>query len=152
MESFGDTFASLNAPCTVRLGKSIDSAQYIEIAEIVVLPKEYRCRFSSKDDRNAVEGIRGAIIFIEKESLPGRAESEFYHFELIGMDVFGDIGSQHIGTVTEVFNYPSMDTLEVKLDAGGSVLLPLSALAIGTIDRAGKRITARENYIEEILR
>ena len=121
-----------------------------EIGEIVSLPKEYRCRFSGKSDRTAAEGLRGALIFTEADSCQPRG-NEFYHFELIGMAVLGDITNAAPWHRYRVHNFPSIDTVEVKLDAGATVLLPLSMQAILTIDRRAKRITVRESFIEELL-
>jgi ribosomal 30S subunit maturation factor RimM len=65
--------------------------------------------------------------------------------------VFGDSAGERIGTVIEVHNFPSVDTLEVELAKGPTVLLPLMDLAIVAIDRTAGKITARESYIEALL-
>jgi hypothetical protein len=44
-----------------------------------------------------------------------------------------------------------VETLEVKLERGGTVLLPLMNLAIVAIDSAAGRITARESFIEDLI-
>lgn len=151
VEPFGETFVSLAPPCTVRIGREIGSATDVELSEIMPLPKEYRCRFSGKNDRDAVEGLRGMLVFVDNEALPRRNDREFYHFELVGMEVFADEGSGRIGIVAEVYNYPSADTIEVKRERAESVMVPLSEQAIVSIDRAAKRITVRRTFIEELL-
>jgi 16S rRNA processing protein RimM len=151
VEPFGETFSALPAPCGVRLGKDLDHARAATITEIVALPREYRCRFAGALDRTAAEAFRGQQLFIEQVGLPERKAGRFYHFELKGLSVFGDRGGERIGTVIEVHNFPSVDTLEVKLERGGTVLLPLMNLAIVAIDSAAGRITARESFIEDLI-
>jgi 16S rRNA processing protein RimM len=149
VEPFGETFSALPTPCTVRFGT--DLARTATITEIVALPKEHRCRFAEVLDCTAAEAFRGQQLFIEREELPQQETGRFYHFELTGLAVFGDEGGDRIGTVIDVHNFPSVDTLEVKLEKGGTVLLPLLNVAIVAIDRIAGRITARESFIEELI-
>jgi 16S rRNA processing protein RimM len=151
VEPFGDTFSALPLPCQVRLGKELDRARVVTVTKIVALPKEYRCRFAEAADRTAAEGFRGQQIFIEQGALRQREAGKFYHFELKGLAVFGDQDGGLLGTVIDVHNFPSVDTLEVKLTGGETVLLPLMDLAIAAIDIAAGRITARQTYIREVL-
>ncbi len=151
VEPFGETFSTLPTPCTVRLGEDLDCARSATITEIVALPKEFRCRFAEATDRTTAEVFRGRRLFIEREELPRREAGRFYHFELKGLAVFGDGGDGRIGTVIDVHNFPSVDTLEVKLESGPTVLLPLMKAAIVAIDGAAGRITARESFIQELL-
>ena len=45
-------------------------------------------RFKGVDDRNAAEALTGTELFVERAALPGELEEEeFYHADLIGMDV-----------------------------------------------------------------
>lgn len=151
VEAFGDSFSALKTPCSVRRGKEFEGSRIATVTEIVALPKEFRCRFADAPDRTAAEAFRGQRIFIEQETLPRRKPGRFYHYELKGLSVFGDEEDNQIGTVIEVHNFPSVDTLEVKLAAGPTVLLPLMDLAIASIDSAAGRIVARQTYIREIL-
>lgn len=151
IEPFGATLKALSPPCNVRIGKDIDIAEGMVVDRIVPLPNGLRCGFGARKDRAAVEGLRGSLIFIEKKALPVRAEGSFYHFELKGAGVYSDRDGSRIGTVVEVHNFPSSDTLEVEREGGTSLLLPLSGQAVAAIDIAGGRITVRQSFIEELL-
>jgi len=134
------------------MGKDAADTADALIDEIVQQPNGYRCRFNGKDDRTAVEGLRGLYLYIGQNALPELAGSMFYHFELKGMEVFSDAGHDLLGTVIEVQNFPSMDTLEVAPKAGGSsLMLPLSDQAIVSIDKGNRRITVRQSFVEELL-
>jgi 16S rRNA processing protein RimM len=149
IEAFGATFGTLKPPFAV----SLDAAgnECITIQRVLLRPSGFQCRFEGKDDRTSIEGMRGKVLYIENESLPGLKGNEFYHFELTDMAVYEDIGGTCIGTVVEVHNFPSMDTLEVKPQNGETIMVPLSAQAIAGIDKPGKRITVRKSFIEELL-
>lgn len=151
VEPFGETLAGLEPPCTVCIGNNVASVAVVVIDAIDFLPNGCRCRFSGKNDRTAVEGLRGFLIFIEQKALPGLRDNSFYHFELKGMEVYTDTDKSFLGTVREVHNFPSSDTLEVGCTKGGSVIVPISDQAIVTIDKAGRRITVRQSFIEELL-
>jgi 16S rRNA processing protein RimM len=151
IEPFGATLPALCPPAEVRIGKDIADAGSVIIDEIVPLPNGLRCGFEARKDRTAVEGLRGSLIFIEKKALPVRAEGSFYHFELKGAVVYSDRDGSRIGTVVEVHNFPSSDTLEVEREGGASLLLPLSGQAVAAIDIAGGRNTGRQSFVEELL-
>jgi 16S rRNA processing protein RimM len=151
VEPFGGTMAALRLPCEVRIGKETECPTGMIIEEIVPMPDRYRCRFKGKDDRTAVEGLRSSLIFIEKKALPGLGPGSYYHFELEGAGVYSDRDGTRIGTVAEVHNFPSSDTLEVERDHGDPLLLPLSDQAVSAVDIAGKRITVRQSFVDELL-
>jgi 16S rRNA processing protein RimM len=151
VEPFGATLASLSPPCSICIGRECDETEDMVIDTIVPLPKGLRCGFRGRKDRAAVEGLRGSLIFIEKEKLPVRGEGSYYHFELKGAGVFSDRDGSRIGTVVEVHNYPASDTLEVEREGGSPLLLPLAGQAVAAIDAAGGRITVRQSFIEELL-
>jgi 16S rRNA processing protein RimM len=141
IEPFGASFGALEPPCNVRIGKNSEEAECAEIEEIVRRPRGYHCRFTGRIDRTAVEGLRGALLFIEVETLPKLRNNEFYHFELKGMAVHADGTGACLGTVADVHNFPSMDTLEVVLEQGGETLmLPLMDQAI-----------VHQQFVEELL-
>jgi 16S rRNA processing protein RimM len=151
IEAFGSTFSTLKPPCTVYIGSNAAGAESSVIETIVLRPGGYQCRFRGKEDRTSIEGMRGKVIYIEDDALPGLSGNEFYHFELMDSAVFEDAGGTCIGKVIEVHNFPSMDTLEVLPENGESIMVPLSAQAIIGIDKQGKRITVRQSFIEELL-
>ncbi|MBN2036041.1 MAG: 16S rRNA processing protein RimM [Chitinispirillaceae bacterium] len=151
IEVFGAGFAAIETPCTIRIGRNSDHARETVITEIVERPDGYQCLFQDAADRTAAEALRGLLIFRPADSLPALAENEFYHHQLRGMRLYGDSSGTLKGTVIEVQNMPSMDTLEVALERGGSVILPLTAQAIVRIDREAGRIIVREAFVEELL-
>src|SRR5262245_31510531 len=71
-------------------------------------------RLKGIGDRSAAEALTGTELFVERAALPDKLEEEeFYHADLIGMDVLDERGNQ-LGKVTAVQNFGAGDILEVK--------------------------------------
>jgi len=97
-------------------------------------------RLDGVDDRNQAETLKGAELFTPREKLPETEEDDYYHADLIGLNVVSVNGDQ-LGVVTSVHNFGAGDLLEVgahlipfthahvpevNLDAGQiSVILPV---------------------------
>ncbi|MCU0608444.1 MAG: ribosome maturation factor RimM [Chitinispirillaceae bacterium] len=155
IEPFGHTLTSLELPAAVLVGKEQRTVQEIVISRLFERPGGFQCEFEGRSDRTSVDPLRGLLLFVGAERLDDLPGNEYYHFELKGMDVVADDTGcppgAHIGKVLDIHNYPSMDTLDVSLDKGGGVMLPLSGQAIIDVDRKGRRITVRYSFVEELL-
>jgi 16S rRNA processing protein RimM len=151
IEAFGKSFAALVPPCVVRIGRKNDDGRDAVIEMIDEQPGGYQCRFKDVADRSAAELLRGMMILVDRQSLPARATNEYYYYELKEMQVFDDRDGALLGRVAEVQAMPSMDTIEVALVKGGSVILPFSAQAIERIDTDAKRVVIRGSFLQELL-
>jgi 16S rRNA processing protein RimM len=63
-------------------------------------------------DRNQAEALRGTKLYVERDQLPDLVDEEFYHSDLIGLNVL-DLQGQKIGRVTAVCNFGAGDFLEI---------------------------------------
>lgn len=77
-------------------------------------------------DRNEAEKLNGVSLFVARERFDAPDEDEFYHADLIGLEVrLAD--DSVLGKVTAVTNFGSDDLLDVKLkDNGKSIYLPFT--------------------------
>jgi len=99
-------------------------------------------RLSGISSREQADALRGTRLCVPRDRLPDLAEDDFYHADLIGLDVY-DTGGALLGRVTSVFNHGASDLLEVRVPGSGpAVLLPFTRQAVPTIDLAGGRIVA----------
>ncbi len=99
-------------------------------------------RLSGVATKEAADDLRGTQLFVPRDRLPSLPDDEFYHADLIGLDVT-DTGGASLGKVLAVINNGADDLLE--LSAPGqkqTVLLPFTKEVVPTVDLAQGRIVA----------
>ncbi|MGB5865560.1 MAG: ribosome maturation factor RimM [Sulfitobacter sp.] len=94
---------------------------------------------ATKEDADA---LRGTKLFAVRDQLPSLPDDEFYHMDLIGMEVF-DTGGILLGRVKTVQNNGADDMLELQLSGSSTTtFLPFTKSAVPTVDLASGRIVA----------
>ena len=78
--------------------------------------------FEGVRDRNQAEALKGAELFVDRAALPATDEDEFYHADLIGLEV-RDSEGRVLGKVTALHNFGASDVLEFARADGDSVHL-----------------------------
>ncbi len=102
----------------------------------------FAARLSGVASKEAADALRGVRLFVPRERLPALPDDEFYHADLIGLEVV-DTGGIVLGNVQAVLNHGSTDLLEVRRSGDGStVLLPFTRAAVPTVDLSAGRIVA----------
>jgi len=87
--------------------------------------------------------VRGTELTVERATLPGLSDDEFYVFQLVGLSVEQEDG-RVLGRVREVLEYPANDVLE--LDSGAS--LPLVEACVRQVDVTGGRIVVAAGFAD----
>lgn len=151
VEPFGFTLESLKMPCKVCIGIQENSSKDILLEELDFRPKNLVCRFQGILDKDSAESLRGNTIYVLKSELPSLGQDEYYHFELIGMKVYTDNSDEPIGTVSQVHNFPSADTIEIERSHRDSLLIPLTGESIIRIDKSLQCIIFKHSFVEELL-
>jgi 16S rRNA processing protein RimM len=151
IEPFGNTLETIDVPCTIKIGKEVTKCIDITLEDIEFRPNVVVCQFKDIHDRTAAEFLNGNLLYIRKCDLPVLEKGEYYHFELIGMTVYADNDTMQIGTVSNVHNFPSADTIEINRFNGDSLLVPLVGQSVVKIDNESKCIILRFSFIEELL-
>ncbi|WP_068109533.1 ribosome maturation factor RimM [Tropicimonas marinistellae] len=94
---------------------------------------------ASKEQADALKGTR---LFADRDRMPALPEDEFYHADLIGLEV-RDTGGTLLGTVRAVQEFGAGDMLEIHGPGlKTTVLLPFTRDAVPTVDIAAGRIVA----------
>ena len=78
--------------------------------------------FEGVSDRNAAEALKGTELFVDRDALPETDEDEFYHADLIGLEV-RDSEGRVLGKVSALHNFGASDVLEFTRADGDSVHL-----------------------------
>ncbi len=88
-------------------------------------------------DRTTAEALRGAVVEIAREDAIPLEEEEYYHFQVIGMQVTTD-GGELLGEVVEVFTVPGANDVFVIHGPRGEILLPAIADVVQDLDFAAR--------------
>lgn len=92
--------------------------------------------------KEAADNLRGARLYAERTALPALPDDEFYHTDLIGLEVV-DTGGKLIGRVAAVHDHGAGDLLEITGPGlKASVLLPFTNACVPTVDLAAGRLIA----------
>ena len=92
---------------------------------------------TTKEQADALRGIR---LFVPRARLPTLPDDEFYHTDLIGLQV-ADTGGTALGRVKAVLNHGAGDLLEIHGPGlKATVLLPFTQQVVPTVDLAQGRI------------
>ncbi|NNE51216.1 MAG: 16S rRNA processing protein RimM [Sulfitobacter sp.] len=92
--------------------------------------------------KEEADALRGTRLYARRDQLPALPSDEFYHADLIGLEVF-DTGGTLLGTVKTVQNHGADDLLELQLKgSSATVFLPFTQAAVPTVDLASGRIVA----------
>jgi 16S rRNA processing protein RimM len=110
-------------------------------AEVVEAKRVGGGRLALRLDR-AVE--RGALLEVDRDTLPPPDQDEYYVFQLVGLAVVDERGHE-LGRVDDVLSYPANDVLE--LDSG--LALPLVEDCVREVDLAGGRIVVATGYADD---
>ena len=92
--------------------------------------------------KEEADALRGVQLFARRDQLPSLPDDEYYHTDLIGLEVV-DTGGVTLGHVKSVQNHGAGDLLEVHgPDLAATVLLPFTLAAVPTVDLEARRIVA----------
>ncbi len=102
----------------------------------------FTARLSGVATKEQADALRGARLYVPRDRLPGLPDDEFYHADLIGLEVF-DTGGMALGRVRAVLNHGASDLLEIEMPGqSATVLLPFTRQAVPTVDLTAGRIIA----------
>lgn len=89
--------------------------------------------FHDYHDRDKVGILRNQLIYVPVRDIPQLPEGDFYHHQVIGLQVIDDTGTP-IGYVTEIIETGANDVLIVHSKSGRELLIPVIDSVIINID------------------
>ena len=147
---YGLSLERFSVPAELFVGSSEADCRRIVLEKVEFRVKGPVCFFNGVTSVESAAKLCGLTLFIHQALLPQLEEGSYYHFDLMGLKVKTDQGRE-IGTVVAVYNFPTVDSVEVIPSAGERVLIPLSEEAVVGIDRKRGYLTVRHLFIEELL-
>ncbi|WP_170344780.1 ribosome maturation factor RimM [Ruegeria atlantica] len=102
----------------------------------------FAARLGGVETKEQADALNGLRLYARRDQLPSLPDDEFYHNDLIGLDVY-DTGGTLLGKVKSVQNHGAADLLE--LHGPGlktTVFLPFTMQVVPTVDLEQGRIVA----------
>jgi 16S rRNA processing protein RimM len=115
---------------------SEDGAQTYHITLTRPVTGGFSARIAGLATKEQADVLRGISLFAPRSALPALPDDEFYHADLIGLDVV-DTGGAALGVVAAVHNHGAGDILEVGAQG---LLIPFTRAAVPTVDLAARRV------------
>ena len=104
-----------------------------EIEWVKIMPPAAVIKFSGIDTPEAAESLRNKSVCVAREDAVHLSEMEFFHHDLIGLDVY-DLNGCRLGRITGIFENDCNDAYLVKNDEGREELIPAVRDVIKTVD------------------
>ena len=99
-------------------------------------------RITGVATKEEADALKGVTLWAGRDRFPSLPDDEFYHADLIGLDVF-DTGGAALGRVRTVQNFGAGDILEIYAPGRKTtLLLPFTKAVVPTVDLAAGRIVA----------
>ena len=119
-----------------------DGARSFAAALTRPIKNGFAAKLSGVATKEQADALRGTQLFATRDQLPDLDDDEFYHADLIGLDVL-DTGGNPLGRIKAVLNHGATDLLEVHGPGlKATVLLPFTKEAVPTVDLTQRRIIA----------
>lgn len=94
-----------------------------------------RAKVKGVEDRNVAETLIGTGLYVNRNLLPELEEEEFYHSDLIGLDVKLSETDEVIGEVAAIYNFGAGDLLDIKMkDGTQSEMIPFTKQYVPVIN------------------
>lgn len=97
-------------------------------------------RLTGIETKEQADALKGLTLWAERTALPSLPDDEYYHADLIGLEV-ADPGGAPLGRVRAIYDHGAGDILEVT-GPSGLLLIPFTRAAVPTVDLAARRIVA----------
>ncbi len=119
-----------------------DGARSFTIEITRAVKNGFAATLSGVASKEAADALKGLRLYADRDALPSLPDDEFYHADLIGLEVV-DTGGRVLGRVTAVHNHGAGDLLEISGPGlKTAALLPFTRAAVPTVDLAAHRIVA----------
>lgn len=103
-------------------------------------------RIVGVETREDAEALKGVTLWVDRSALPSLPDDEFYHTDLIGLEVV-DTGGAVMGRVHAIYDHGAGDILEIT--GPRAMMLPFTRAFVPTVDLAARRIIADPPELED---
>lgn len=119
-----------------------DGSKTFDVGIVSAIKNGLSVRLSNVATKEEADALKGVKLFVPRDRLPSLPDDEYYHTDLMGLEVF-DTGGTKLGVVKSVQNHGAGDLLEVHGPGlKTTVLLPFTLAAVPTVDLGAGRVVA----------
>ena len=112
-----------------------DASRTFNIKVLGMTSTNVRVKINGIDDRNSAEALIGTEFFINRDKLPQLGEEEYYHTDIVGLDVCLQSTDNKIGKVIGFSNFGAGDIIEIKINGQKETeMLPFTKDYVPLID------------------
>lgn len=86
----------------------------VELNNAKIIKGGISARIPGVDSRTDAEALKGLNLFVNRNALPELLDEEFYHADLIGLQVIS-VNGAHIGIVREIHDFGAGDVMEIAM-------------------------------------
>jgi len=117
-----------------------DGAREFKVTITQPIASGFAARLSGIATKEQADGLRGTSLFADRTHLPNLPDDEYYHADLIGLEVV-DTGGKVLGRIRSVLNHGAADLLELYgPDLKDTVLVPFTRAVVPTVDLTAGRV------------
>jgi len=121
---------------------SADGARTYTLAITRAVKNGFAARIVGVETKEDADALKGVQLYAPRDRLPSLPDDEFYHADLIGLEVY-DTGGTLLGKVKAVQNHGAADLLEIHATGQTvTVLVPFTQAVVPTVDLIKGRIIA----------
>jgi 16S rRNA processing protein RimM len=107
-------------------------------------------RFAEISNREEAEKLRGTVLTVSRDDLPALDEGEYYHADLIGLQVVTDTGDA-VGRSIAVHNFGATDIIEIEKDpapekGAKTFMVPMTDQAV--IEWDAERLVIAADFVD----
>jgi 16S rRNA processing protein RimM len=119
-----------------------ETGESYELTLVRSVKSGFGARLSNVQDKEAADALRGTRLYARREDLPSLPDDEYYHSDLIGLEVL-DTGGVKLGKVTSVQDFGAGNILEIAgKGLKEAAMLPFTLTNVPTVDLAAGKIIA----------
>ena len=143
LELFNAESAALDAVDSVRVTWAGRPPRDIALISLRQGTRGLLVAFEDVEDREAAARLTGAVVSVPRAVLPPAEDGEYYHCDVVGAVVYDAASDLRLGLVRRI-EVTSCDVLDIRLDAGGSVLVPVTRDYVVSIGETPGRVVVRD--------
>ncbi|MHC1784455.1 MAG: ribosome maturation factor RimM [Anaerolineaceae bacterium] len=132
-------------PARLRKGKTVfvgEKYAEMHISGVRSQNKDLLVTFEGIENPDQANKLRNKVVYVKADSLPELPEGEYYHHQLIGLQIEDETGSP-LGVLAEILETGANDVYVVKSSDGSELLLPAIEDVILEVDLAAGRMRAK---------